>query len=186
MIALYLLAIVFANLSIVYFGPIAALPNAFLFIALDLVSRDYLHDRWQHKRLPIRMALLIAAGSLLSLVLGLLLPSTFPADMVIRVARASCIAFAASASCDALVYWMLRSQRWMIRSNGSNLVGAAVDSMLFAPLAFGVFLPWIVFGQFVAKASGGLLWSWIISKTRPKTPISPEGSKHVVREWHVW
>jgi hypothetical protein len=64
LVAAYLAAIVAANLSIAHWGPKAAVYNAFLFIGLDLVTRDRLHDLWRG-RLIRNMAALIATGSAL-------------------------------------------------------------------------------------------------------------------------
>ena len=44
-----------ANLSVAYFGPVSTPINAFLLIAFDLVSRDSLHERWNHKNLWLKM-----------------------------------------------------------------------------------------------------------------------------------
>ncbi len=82
------------------------------------------------------------------------------------IAIASLISFAFAASADTFVYQLLRTKQWYTRSNGSNLAGAAVDSILFPTLAFGAFLPEIVLGQFLAKVLGGFLWSWILGKNK--------------------
>jgi uncharacterized PurR-regulated membrane protein YhhQ (DUF165 family) len=50
--------------------------------------------------------------------------------------------------------------------NGSNVLSAAVDSVLFPTIAFGALLPVIVLGQFAAKVLGGAVWSWILGKGR--------------------
>lgn len=153
MIAVYLIAIIAANLSVAYFGPVAVIPNSFLLIGLDLVTRDALHDRWQGRQLPIRMAVLIATGSLLSWLLN---RNAGP------IALASLVAFGVAATVDSIAYHLLRRYEWLTRSNVSNLYAAAADSLLFPTLAFGAFLPWIVLGQFVAKVVGGLIWSVVL------------------------
>ena len=153
---LYLSAIVLANLSSAAYGPQASIYNAFLFIGLTLSTRDRLHDLWG-RHLKRNMALLILGGGLLSYLLN--------ADAG-RIALASVAAFAASETLDALTYHFLRRKPFLTRSNGSNVVGAAVDSLTFAPLAFGGF-PWpIMLGQFVAKVLGGALWSLVLNARR--------------------
>ena len=67
---LYLAAIIIANLSIVYFGPSVAILTAFLFIGLDLTTRDYLHEQWAGQQLWLKMFALIATGSILSWMLN--------------------------------------------------------------------------------------------------------------------
>ena len=151
-VALYLIAIVLANLSVAFFGPWSTIPNAFLFIGLDLTSRDQLHEAWHRKNLPLKMAALIAAGSILSYLLNRNSDS---------IALASFIAFAAAALVDTAMYHFLGSREKWIRINGSNTASAAVDSLIFPTLAFGELLWLIVLGQFLAKVSGGFLWSLI-------------------------
>lgn len=154
-VLVYLAAIVAANLLVVALGPAVTILDAFLLIGLDLTLRDRLHDRWAGQHLALRMGLLIAAGGLISwLVNGAAGP----------VALASTVAFAISASADGLAYAVLHRQPQLVRTNGSNLVGAAADSVIFPSLAFGAWLPLIVAGQFAAKALGGLAWSLVLRR----------------------
>jgi queuosine precursor transporter len=122
----------------------------FCFVGLDLSSRDQLHEHWRGRWLWPRMFTLIAAGSALSLVLG----------GSGRIAIASCVAFAAASLADSAVYLVLGGSGRLLRINGSNLVGATFDSMLFPLLAFGLPLLWpVVLGQLLAKLVGGALWA---------------------------
>lgn len=153
-IGMYLCAVVAANLSVAAFGPSVAVVNAFLFIALDLTARDRLHEAWRGRGLVWKMGALIAAGSLLSWVLN---------ASAGQVALASFVAFALSASADAATYAALHRRTYLVKVNGSNLVSAAVDSLVFPALAFGFPLLWpIVIGQFVAKIVGGALWAFVL------------------------
>jgi uncharacterized PurR-regulated membrane protein YhhQ (DUF165 family) len=152
-IAAYAVAMVLANLTVAQFGPVVTPVVAFFLIGLDLALRDWLHVRlkaWQ-------MGALILATGLLTLVLN---PA---AD---RIAIASCLAFMGAALADWAVFVRLPGS-WLKRSNGSNVAGAAVDSLLFPTLAFGALMPQIVLAQFVAKVLGGAIWSWAISR-RPE------------------
>lgn len=158
LIALYLSAIVAANLLVAQFGPAVSVVNAFLFIGLDLTTRDALHERWQGRDLWPKMLALIAAGSLLS---------WFVNRDAGRVALASFASFAGAGVADTLVYWVLGDKARLIRVNGSNVVSAGVDSFLFPLIAFGwPVLWWVVIGQFSAKIVGGLVWSVVLF--RPK------------------
>jgi hypothetical protein len=162
LVVLYLVAIVAANLSLAHFGPAVAPLNAFLLIGLDLTTRDALHDRWDGRQLPVRMATLIAAGSLLSWLLD--------ADAG-RIAVASGVAFALAATTDALIYHSARRWPWLARANTSNLAGALVDTAIFAGLT-GAILAWtppLLAGLFSAKVAGGLVWSLVLSRTRHRT-----------------
>lgn len=148
------------------YGPAISILNAFLFIGLDLTCRDALHDAWQRRGLWWKMALLIAIGSLLSWALSLLFTPGF-SDQARKIAFASFVAFAAASSLDALCYSLLHGQRWFVRANGSNVAGAAVDSLVFPMLAFGAWMPVVVIGQFAAKVLGGLVWSLILRRAKP-------------------
>ena len=160
-IIIYLAAIILANLSVFWFGPISTPINAFLLIGLDLTMRDKLHDDWKGKNLWLKMFLLILSGSFLTFLLN---QNTF------KIAFASSVAFTCAGLMDAIVYTLLLKKRFLIRSNGSNVAGAVTDSILFPTLAFGVLLPWIIIGQFLAKISGGFLWSLILNKRRSTAP----------------
>jgi uncharacterized PurR-regulated membrane protein YhhQ (DUF165 family) len=156
LVTVYLAAIIAANWSVTHWGPRAAIYNAFLFIGLDLVARDRLHDAWAGRWLWPRMAALVATGSLLS---------WWVADAGGKIAVASGIAFACAASLDALVYQTARRMPWFERSNLSNIAGGAADSMVFQSIAFGWSWP-IVFGQFTAKVAGGVSWSLLLRARR--------------------
>ena len=154
MVAIYLFALVLANLSVSYFGPWVSPINAFLLIGLDLSLRDKLHERWKDHLWSKMLALIIGAG-VVSFVLN-------PAAM--NIAVASVVAFIAAGLVDAFVYQKLLTKKWMIKSNASNASGAAVDSLIFPTIAFGSLMPAIVLLQFFAKVAGGALWSWMLRK----------------------
>ena len=146
LIAVYILAMVTANLLVWWLGPWASPFIAFVLIGLDLTLRDVMHDRltkWQ------MLGVVLTGGAVTWL--------ANPAAAMIAVASA--VAFTASALADWAVYSALRGKPWIVRSNGSNVVGAAVDSLIFPTLAFGALMPHIVALQFGAKVFGGALWS---------------------------
>jgi uncharacterized PurR-regulated membrane protein YhhQ (DUF165 family) len=150
-IGIYAIAMTLANLSIAQWGPWVSPINAFLFIGLDLALRDSLHIRlkaWQ-------MGGLIAATGLLTYVLN-------PAAGMIAIASA--VSFTAAAVVDWGVF-IKASGTWFARSTKSNIAGAAVDSLIFPTLAFGVLMPHIVALQFAAKVAGGAIWAWLIQRT---------------------
>lgn len=151
MICTYIAAMVTANLLVWWLGPWFSPINSFLLIGLDLTLRDVMHDRltrWQ-------MLAVVLAGGLITWGLN---------PGAAKIAVASAAAFTASACADWLAYTALRGQKWLVRSNGSNVVGAAVDSLLFPTLAFGSFLPHIVAMQFAAKVGGGAIWSVLLKR----------------------
>jgi len=145
----YAAAMILANLSAATWGPKVTPINAFILIGLDLTMRDWLHVRlkaWQ-------MGLLIAGTGLLTYALN-------PTAGMIAVA--SSVAFTAAALVDWAAFTRMKGS-WLYRANGSNIAGAAVDSMLFPLIAFGAFMPWIVLMQFAAKVAGGAMWAAVLN-----------------------
>jgi len=140
---------------VMIFGPAVSVLNAFLLIGFNLTARDKLHDAWKGQHLKRNMFLLILTGSAISLLFG-----------AGRIAIASFIAFAVSESLDAVSYHLLRGRVKLLQINGSNVVSAAADSILFPLLAFG----WpplvaVMVGQFLAKVFGGAIWSLILNRS---------------------
>ena len=66
-VCVYLGAIILANLTLLWFGPSAAIVNAFLLIGLDLSLRDRLHEAWSGKALWAKMLVLVASQFLKSM-----------------------------------------------------------------------------------------------------------------------
>lgn len=156
LIALYLAFIVLANLSVTFFGVQFAILNQLLLIGPDFTIRDSLHERWHGDRLWLRMAALIASGSILSAALSI---------QALPIAIASFVSFAVSSAADTITYALLGDKARFVKMNGSNLVSAAVDSIVFPALAFGFPLMWpIVIGVFLSKIVGGFAWSIILTR----------------------
>ena len=153
--ALYIVAVVAANFSVHFFGPVSTPINAFLFIGFDFIVRDKLQDHWTGRHLFPKMGALIVTGALITF---LLTPDAG------RIAAASCIAFAVSNTVDWGVYYLIRKKPWMVRANISNFFAAGADSLLFPTIAFGAFMPLIVLAQWAAKMLGGLVWSWVFAR----------------------
>jgi hypothetical protein len=152
---IYIAALVAANLLVAWLGVWFSLVNAFVLIGLDLSLRDKLHDLWEGDKLPIKMGGLIATASIVSYAIN---PATG------MIAFASLAAFSLSMVADTLVYRYLKDKEWMIRVNGSNIAGSAVDSVVFPTIAFGGLMLEIVALQFIAKVGGGYIWSRIFKR----------------------
>ena len=90
-----------------------------------------------------------------------------------KIAVASAVAFTAAALVDWATFLRMKGS-WLRRANGSNVAGAAVDSLLFPTIAFGSLMPQIVLGQFVAKVAGGAFWAWLLSKLAKDEMTAPE------------
>lgn len=167
-LVLYIAAVAAANLSVAHFGPASTPINAFLLIGLDLAIRDRLHLDWQGRSLWVRMFGLIAGAGVVSYWLN-------PAS--VRISLASLVAFSTAAIGSAAVFQATRRYPLLKRANGANLVGAALDSLIFPLIAFGTIFPTIAALQFVAKIAGGALWSWAIFRNaRAADSPTEEGS----------
>lgn len=153
---IYIAALVAANLLVAWLGVWFSLVNAFVLIGLDLSLRDKLHDLWEGEKLPIKMGGLIATASVVSYAIN---PATG------MIAFASLAAFSLSMVADSVVYQYLKYKDKVIRINGSNIAGAAVDSVVFPTIAFGGLMLEIVALQFLAKVVGGFIWGKILNRS---------------------
>lgn len=148
----YVVAMLLANLLVSEFGPAISPVLAFFLIGFDLSMRDWLHVRLR----PWQMVGLIGVAGVLTYLLN-------PAAGMIAVASA--VAFTSAALVDWATFTRLRGS-WLYRANGSNVAGAAVDSLVFPTLAFGALMPHIVLLQFIAKVLGGATWAWLLSRKK--------------------
>ncbi len=154
-IGAYLAAAVAANITVHYFGPAAMPFIAFFMIGLDLSSRDYLHEAWEGKNLGWKMLALIGCGSVLTFIVN---------RDAERIAVASFLAFASAGASDAVIYGVLKGRARLLKVNGSNLVSAFVDSVVFPAAAFGIFSIPVIVAQYAAKVGGGFFWSMILER----------------------
>lgn len=149
-VLVYIIAIISANTTIAHFGPQATGLVALVFIGLDLTLRNVLGVKME----PPKMLALITFAGLLSYALN-------PASGMIAVG--SLCAFVASALADWSTFRRV-SGTWFERCYAGVLVGALVDSLVFPTIAFGAIMPKIMLMQLIAKAGGGLLWAFAISR----------------------
>jgi len=163
LVAVWLAAIVAANLTLTHFGPSWIVINAFLLIGLDFVTRDRLADFWGTTRY-LKMGLLIAAGGGLSYWLN---------RDAAQIALASAVAFAAAEIVEAGAYHVLRRQPWEDRAPKSAVLAAIVDSIVFPTMAFHAFSFTTSFTQFCAKLAGATVWTWVIANTIPAPAEAP-------------
>ena len=154
-VSIFLISIVLANLSVAYFGPVAIPINAFVLIGLDLSLRDKLHEAWHGRYLSIKMLCLIIAAAVITYLLN---------RSAGRIGVASVVAFAAALAVDAGIYELLWSKKRWHKMLISNAGSAAIDSLLFPTIAFGIVMPEIIALQFMAKFVGGALWIWVINR----------------------
>lgn len=152
---LFIGALIAANLSIATFGSWVSPINAFLLIGLDLSIRDKLHDQWSGS--PYKIGLLILVSGLISYLLN---------SSTGIIAIASVIAFCMSMIVDSFVYQLMKNKKWLVRSNLSNVAGAATDSLIFPTIAFGSLMWEIVLLQFASKVAGGFIWCHLINRSQ--------------------
>lgn len=146
----YAVAMTVANLLVAAFGPSVTPAIAFVLIGLDLALRDWLHVRLKAWQMGALIAATGAATYLLNPAAG-------------QIAVASAAAFTAAALADWAVFARLKGS-WLFRANGSNVAGAAIDSLVFPTLAFGALMPGLVLAQFTAKVIGGAIWAWVLRR----------------------
>lgn len=153
-ICVYIMSVVLANLSASYFGIWVTPLNAFLLIGLEITVRDLLHEKVSHSQL---IFIVLVAGVFSYLI-----------NMGSQnIAIASFIAVTVSCLVDYFVFSKVKGS-WLKKSNYSNVVSSATDSMIFPTVAFGSFNIAVVSAQFVLKLFGGFLWSLLINKLRGK------------------
>ena len=157
LITIYLVAIIAANLLVSKFGVIAVLPVAFVFIGLDLTTRDYLHEIWRDN-LWFKMLTLIGVGSLLSWLIN---------KDAGQIALASFVAFLSANIIDTIIYKLLYKYPFLVKINGSNVFGSFTDSFVFLSIAFGSFMPILIAEQFAVKVFGGFIWSLLLRRFKP-------------------
>lgn len=149
-VAAYLAAACAANAAVSLFG-YAALPfTAAALIPFDMTARDVLHDRWHGDWLWLRMASLVAAGSLLSWLF---------CDGSPTVCVASAVSFCVAGTVDTAAYALMSNAPKWQRMNASNLASSISDSICFPIIAFGVVSPALASTQVVLKVAGGAAWT---------------------------
>lgn len=161
---MYLIAIVVANIAIFIIGPSATFFVALLLIGLNITARDKLHEEWKNNGLIWKMLLLFLSGSIITILIN------FGA---IRIAIASSVAFAISATLDTLIYHLLINKPYFTKVNGSNIGSAISDSLIFPIIAFPQMpllqiLLLISIPQAIAKMIGGFIWSLILNTINKK------------------
>jgi len=130
-------------------GPYIMPIVAFIFIGVDITLRDKIHERWARKGLWWKMGFLICGGSLLSWV-------TYPEAG--QVALASALAFCGAGIVDTFIYHIVRKKSRRAAIHTSNVGSAAIDSLIFPFVAFGILALPIIAMQFAAKVAGGSIF----------------------------
>lgn len=148
-ITAFLASIVTANVLVTHFGPIVLPFTAFFLIPVDLVTRDILHESWKGRGLWVKIAILVAAGSVLTILLNL---------EARWIALASFVGFSSATFTNAVVYDLLFARPRQVKMNCSNFLAATVDSAIFQRIAFGQIHKLIFLSQTGTKFAGGIFW----------------------------
>lgn len=161
LVTIFITIMAASNLAIASIGPWFLPVTAFISVGLVLVTRDYLHDVWAERGYGFwpRMLAMIATAALISYALD---PSSG------RISLASVSALVAAALTETATFQALINRRWLVRSNGSNVMGALADSITFPLVAFGPGMKgiiWLIITQATIKTLGGLFWSIVAKYT---------------------
>lgn len=150
-VALFLAAVVSANMAVAVYGQAALVVTAWVVIPFDMLTRDLLHERWRGDRLVLRMGVLVLLGGAITVALNW---------TSWRIAAGSCIAFALAMTVNSLVFERLieRTSRFG-RMTASNAAAAIVDSVAFPMIALGTLDPILSAAQASSKIIGGIAWS---------------------------
>lgn len=163
----YIITVPAANLLVTHIGTVPvgfglAAPAGVFTVGIALVLRDLIHEWAGHKTVWAA----ITIGTVLSYLL---------ADP--RLAAASAIAFGLAEMADYFIYTPLRRRGLLLALAASNLVGLAVDSLLFLQIAFGNL--GFLWGQIVAKTEMTLLAALVLAclvyRRQRATPPAPAG-----------
>ncbi len=157
LVALYLVALAVANLTVFALGQPALLLTALVLVPLDFAVRVRLQERWRRQRLLlwVNMTALTVAGGWLAYVIA---PDSS------RIVYAGVVAFLMSATLGSLVYEAIRQDgsAWDARV-GCVGVMACADTALFTYLAFDQISVLMLVGQIVMK--------WIVAYALLRTEV---------------
>lgn len=154
-ISLYLLAFIFSNFIILWFGPKGLIFTSLFLIPFDFVLRCMFHEQWKGKELVLKLGSLVIAASLITYLIN---------KQSINIALGSAFGFISAQIIAGLFYQAFIKRNYFIKVNGSDLVGIISDSIVFQLIAFSFVDIKISLGQIVLKMVGGLFWYWVIFK----------------------
>ncbi len=152
-ISLYLLAFVFANFIVLWFGSKGLIFTALFLVPFDFVIRCLFHETWKGMELFLKLGALVLIASALTYVIN---------RDSLNIALGSACGFIAAQIAAGIFYQLTIKRNFFIKVNGSDAVGILVDSIIFQVVAFEIIIPSITLSQFLLKIIGGLFWYWVI------------------------
>lgn len=154
-ISVYLLAFVFANFMVLWFGANGLIITALLLIPFDFVMRCLFHETWKGFELILKLGALVTVASILTYLIN---------RNAQNIAFGSMLGFIAAQVFAGIFYQLMIKKSFFVKVNGSDLIGIIVDSIVFQIVAFSVINLEITITQSLLKIVGGLFWYWIIFK----------------------
>ena len=152
-ISLYLLAFVFANFIVLWFGSKGLIFTALFLVPFDFVIRCLFHETWKGMELFLKLGALVLIASALTYVIN---------RDSLNIALGSACGFIAAQIAAGIFYQLTIKRNFFIKVNGSDAVGILIDSIIFQIVAFEIIIPSITLSQFLLKIVGGFFWYWII------------------------
>ena len=152
-ISLYLLAFVFANFIVLWFGSKGLIFTALFLVPFDFVIRCLFHETWKGMELFLKLGALVLIASALTYIIN---------RDSLNIALGSACGFIAAQIFAGIFYQIAIKKRYFIKVNGSDAIGILVDSIVFQIVAFEIIIPSITLSQFLLKIIGGLFWYWVI------------------------
>lgn len=151
----YIGAAVLSNFIVLRYAQYGLIITALFIVPFDFVIRAYFHETWRGWQLFFRLSVLILSASLITFALN---------HKTMMIAIASFCAFLLAHTSASAFYQLMRKHTYLIKVNGSDIIGAVVDSTVFQLIAFGALSSTISVTQVLLKVLGGFLWYWIIFK----------------------
>jgi len=152
-ISLYLLAFIFANFIVLWYGQTGLIFTALFLIPFDFVMRSMFHEQWKGIELFFKLGSLVFVASICTYLIN---------KDAQNIAIASSFAFLSAQFVASIFYQLTIKKRYLIKVNGSDAIGILVDSVCFQLIAFSIIDPVITLTQFLLKITGGFFWYWVI------------------------
>lgn len=152
-ISLYLLAFIFSNFIVLWFGARGLIFTALFLIPFDFVIRCLFHEQWKGKELIVKLGSLVAIASLFTYLIN---------QEAKNIALGSMFGFISAQIIAGVFYQINIKQSYFLKVNGSDVLAIISDSIVFQLVAFSFINFDITLSQTILKIVGGLFWYWII------------------------
>lgn len=154
-ISLYLIAFIFSNFIVLWFGQNGLIITALFLIPFDFVMRCMFHEQWKGIELVTKLGLLVFIASFITYFIN---------RETQNIALASVFAFVCAQIVAGIFYQININKSFFVKVNGSDAVGILADSIVFQFIAFGLVNTQTTLSQFLLKLTGGFFWYWILFK----------------------